>query len=103
MSKLPRHVSVVTSCLMWMLILGGCTKPRLAAPLTETATGIANRTGLPAIPEAPAKGQVRFPPGINLDRPLSADDAAAIALWNNRQLHVDLAALGLAQGDWIEA
>src|SRR5262245_42951701 len=103
MPKLLCHVEVFASCLTWTLVLGGCAKPRPIAPLTGTVAGIANRTGLPAIPEAPANQQVRFPAGISLDRPLSADDAAAIALWNNRQLYVDLAALGLAQGDLIEA
>lgn len=93
------------SLLVWTLALlsSGCARPKLQAPLQVTSAGIAARTGLPAIPDAAAKNRPRFPPGIDLTRPLSADDAAAIALWNNPQLHTDLAALGLAYGDLIDA
>lgn len=91
--------------LVWLpaLLLSGCIRPKLTTPLQVTPAGIASRTGLPVIPEGAVRGQSRFPPGIDLDRPLSGDDAAAIALWNNPQLQVDLAALGLAHGDLIDA
>lgn len=85
------------------LLPAGCMKPRLAAPLTATSTAIAERTRLPAPPDGSAPGQTRFPPGTGLERPLSSDDSAALALWNNTQLQVDLAALGLARGDLIDA
>ena len=68
-----------------------------------TSDGIASRTGLPTLPKAAVQGEPPLPPGVRLDRPLSSDDAAAIALWKNPQLQVDLATLGLARGDLIDA
>ena len=51
------------------------------------------------IPAAPMK----LPQGITLDRPLTEEDSVAIALWNNAALHLDLAALGMAKADLLEA
>ena len=85
--------AIVGSCL-----LTGCAA-RQFRPAVDTATGIRDRTGLSLSTDA----SVALPPGISLDRPLSSDDAAAIALWKNTQLQVDLAALGLARGDVIDA
>lgn len=45
----------------------------------------------------------QLPPGISLDRPLGAEEAVAIALWNNAAFHADLANLGLARADLAEA
>lgn len=49
--------------------------------------------------------QLRFalPDGVMLDDGLSEDEAVAVALWNNAQLHTDLAALGLARADLLDA
>jgi len=44
-----------------------------------------------------------IPDGVKIDDGLSEDEAVAIALWNNAQLHADLAALGLARADLIDA
>lgn len=94
-----------TASLIWLpaLFLSGCIRPKVTAPLPVTSAGISSRTGLAAIPDGRVTGQSRFPPGVSLDRSLSTDDAAVIALWNNPQLQVDLAALGLARGDLIDA
>lgn len=53
----------------------------------------------------PHDRQPRFilPDGVSLGDGLSEDEAVAIALWNNATLHVDLAALGLARADLIDA
>jgi len=75
----------------------------LAILPSVTSDGIASRTGLPTLPKAAVQGEPPLPPGVRLDRPLSSDDAAAIALWKNPQLQVDLATLGLARGDLIDA
>lgn len=45
----------------------------------------------------------RLPPGIELSRPLTEDDAVAIALWNNAQFQADLATLNLSRADLIDA
>lgn len=43
------------------------------------------------------------PPGIKITRQVTEADAAAIALWNNSQLHTGLASLGLAEADVLDA
>lgn len=105
MSTLLNDGRSITICLtgVVVLVLGGCARPRMSVPSPVTANGIARRTGLPAPPEPTSQESPALPPGISLDRPLTADDAAAIALWRNPQLHVDLAALGLARADVIDA
>jgi cobalt-zinc-cadmium efflux system outer membrane protein len=40
---------------------------------------------------------------VDLRQPLSPDDAVGIAIWNNPQLRADLATLGLAEADLVEA
>jgi len=67
---------------------------------TATAEGILLRTGKPV---APTANKAPLPPGVSLEQPLVADDAAAVALWNNPQLRADLATIGLAEADLIEA
>lgn len=101
----PLRSWVRTASFLWLsaLFLSGCIRPKFTAPPQVTSAGIGSRTGLPVIPEGRVTGQSRLPPGVSLDRSLSSDDAAAIALWNNPQLQVDLAALGLARGDLIDA
>lgn len=76
----------------------------------ETAS---HRSGGPPMPGGVTAGQpagtrgapepVRLPPGVQLAAPLSVEDAVAIALWNNAQLRADLATLGLADADLLEA
>jgi len=44
-----------------------------------------------------------LPTGVRLDDGLSEDEAVAIALWNNAQLHADLSVLGLARADLLDA
>lgn len=62
------------------------------------------RTGK-TVPQAlPAsRPEFRLPPGVALVERLSLDDAVAIALWNNAALETNLAALGIAQADVIDA
>ncbi len=68
---------------------------------TPPPTELEQRTGHTAAP----RGQLQFtlPTGVALADGLSEDDAVAIALWNNAQLHADLAVLGLARADLLEA
>lgn len=74
---------------------------------------VSHQSGTPPASGAVASGQpagaggapepVRLPPGVQLAAPLSVEDAVAIALWNNAQLRADLATLGLADADLLEA
>lgn len=67
---------------------------------STTPIGIKIRTGHSLRDE---KDKSELPPGIDLAKPLSVHDAAAIAIWNNAQLAADLAQLGLAKSDMVEA
>lgn len=88
------------------LILSGCASVPNKGLASTTVEGIQTRTGV-MIAGAPEDrtpdGKVRLPPGVDLSRPLSSDDAAAIALWNNPQFNADLAQLGISRGDLIDA
>ena len=45
----------------------------------------------------------RLPPGTTTADGLSEDEAVAVALWNNPRFQADLASLGLARADLVEA
>lgn len=90
---------------LWLVTLGllsGCAARRGLDDGTLTADGIHRRTGYSLHLEGTA-AETMLPSGVSLDRPLSADDTAAIALLNNAQLRADLATLGIARGDLIDA
>ena len=59
--------------------------------------------GMRAGMQIPTPPPVRLPDGISLDVPLSEEDAVAVALWNNAAFQADLATLGLAKADLLEA
>jgi cobalt-zinc-cadmium efflux system outer membrane protein len=84
-----------------MMLLCGCI-PRRITPSTTTADGILSRTGK-IIRSRTSEPDALLPPDVHLDRPLSSDDAVGLALWNNPQLRSDLATLGVAEGDLLEA
>ncbi len=100
--KLPSSLAIKWSACVFALALAGCAgaPPRGVSPLTDE--GVKSRTGLSLNPEL-YQGRQLLPPGITLEQELSADEAAAVALWNNPQFGADLANLGLARGDLIDA
>lgn len=51
---------------------------------------------------APA-ATVTMPPGIRIDDGLTEDEAVVIALWNNPDFQLQIAALGFARADLLEA
>ena len=80
-----------------LLATAGC------APKVDIATpdDILRRTGVPPRP-TDATGTV-FPTGVNVGDGLTQDEAVAIALWNNPDFQVQLANLGFAKADLVEA
>jgi outer membrane protein, heavy metal efflux system len=84
-----------------VMMLSGCAGPRAASHKT-TAEGILSRTGRSVQPDT-ASTKRSLPPGVDLRQPLSSDDAVGIAIWNNPQLRADLATIGLAEADLIDA
>jgi outer membrane protein, heavy metal efflux system len=90
----------LSGLLLLLLPVGGVAQAKKKQP--PTPTPIEQVTGHTAhLPDR----QWRFalPDGVTLDDGLSEDEAVAIALWNNAQLHTDLAALGLARADLLDA
>ncbi len=82
-------------------LFSGCaTTGKDFSPITRD--GIKARTGI-TVQDAFASNQPGLPPGIHLDQPIKSDDAAMVALWNNPQFGADLATLGIAKGDLIDA
>ena len=84
-----------------ILFLAGCTAQ---SPYDRAyiSAGLKERTDYQLGP-APETGQFSLPEGISLEDGLSEDEAVTVALWNNAQLQTDLAALGFARADLIEA
>ena len=65
---------------------------------------IERRAGIPLPENAPSPSRVfSVPPGVTLTDRVTAGEAAAIALWNNTALEADLAAIGIAQADLLDA
>jgi cobalt-zinc-cadmium efflux system outer membrane protein len=100
MAETPAGLRRWTVLLLFIAaVVSGCAV-RTGTRSTATAEGIQKRTGLTMGPPRSGSG---LPPGVSLDQPLSIENAAAIALWNNPQFRVDVGALGLAEADLIDA
>ena len=56
-----------------------------------------------ALPLEAIGTDVQLPPGVFLSDGLGEEEAVAIALWNNASFHADLAELGVARADLLEA
>lgn len=57
---------------------------------------------IPVQPPTPRRS-FSLPPGVSLSDQLSVDEAVAIALWNNSALEANMAAMGIAQADLLDA
>lgn len=86
---------------MLMPLVAGCV---VDSPYDRSyvSRGIEQRTDY-ELGQAAEPGELHFPEGISFDDGLSEDEAVAVALWNNAQFQADLAALGFARADLIEA
>ena len=94
MSKLPVLMALTVS-------LAGCAAraPNLPPVVPE---GIEKRTGHPVRP-LEQRPDGALPAGVNLADGVTEEEAVAAALWNNARLAADLAGLGVARADLIEA
>ena len=89
-----------------ILIIAGCA----ASPPNESASynfsyiseGIKERTDY-ELGQVTEPGELNLPEGVSLNDGLSQDEAVALALWNNAQFQADLAALGFARAELLEA
>lgn len=90
-----------TSVGMLILLAAGCAA-KSSYDRPYVAEGIKERTGHELGPAA-KPGEFSLPAGVSLEDGLSDDEAVALALWNNAQFQADLATLGFARADLIEA
>ncbi|MBL8186641.1 MAG: TolC family protein [Acidobacteria bacterium] len=86
----------------WGAILSAVLFSAVQAQTTNVSKQVEARTGHRLNPAAKPVG-FALPEGVSLDDGVSEDEAVAIALWNNPALQAELAALGLARADVIEA
>jgi len=66
------------------------------------ASELSERTGAPA-PVVATIDTAELPPEARLDDGLSQSEAIGIALWNNANFNADLATIGMARADLVEA
>ena len=95
LGRLP-YPRLLTTALLLVLTTGCASRGTIATP-----DDVIRRSGALARP-ADAKGTV-LPPGVNLADGLTQDEAIATALWNNPDFQVQLANLGFARADLVEA
>lgn len=89
-------IGIVLSCLLTT------ATPAQSGGKRPEPTEIEHQTGHRTVKQS-AESAFVIPEGVMIDDGLSEDEAVATALWNNAQLHADLAALGLARADLIDA
>lgn len=87
-----------------LILLSSCaSNPPKGIPKI-TSEGLRDRTNVSIPTNNRLRGKdILLPPRIELSKKLSAEEAAAIALWNNPQYGADLTLLGLSRGDLIDA
>jgi cobalt-zinc-cadmium efflux system outer membrane protein len=91
------HTHVIAVVLFLSLVVAGCA----TRPAPEISPNLAQRTG---VPERPPDAQgTAIPPGVALEDGLTQDEAVAVALWNNPDFQVQLADIGFARADLLEA
>jgi cobalt-zinc-cadmium efflux system outer membrane protein len=84
-----------------LLLLAGCAA-HSSHDRSYVSQGIKDRTDYELGPVT-KPGEFDLPDGVRLDDGLSEDEAVAVALWNNAQFQADLAALGFARADLVNA
>jgi cobalt-zinc-cadmium efflux system outer membrane protein len=72
-----------------------------SGPAAQDRPDLTTRTGVPARPSG-LEGTA-LPPDVRLDDGLTQDEAVAIALWNSPEFAAQVASLGFARADLVEA
>lgn len=95
---MSRPAGLVVSCAL--LVCSACAAHAPSDP-NEPAVGLRERTGA----DARVGGVVApaIPAGVGLDDGLTADEAVALALWNNAAFQVSVSTMGFARADLLEA
>jgi cobalt-zinc-cadmium efflux system outer membrane protein len=89
-----------------ILLIAGCaartSNKNASYNSSYISEGIKERTDY-TLSQASEPGQFDLPEWVTLEDGLSQDEAVALALWNNAQFQAELAALGFARADLLEA
>ena len=94
----------IAAILCGSLLLGGCHSASPDGGESQLASQVKTRFGYDTSPPgATGVNEVIFPEGLTEERPLSADHAVLLALWNNPGFHDALAELQLTRADLITA
>jgi outer membrane protein, heavy metal efflux system len=88
--------------LVLVSVLGLLSGVALSQDRADISKKIEQRVGHGLGPEL-ARAEATFPPGVSLVDGLSEDEAIATALWNNAAFQSELASLGIARADLVEA
>ena len=89
------------AALLLLISLAGCATA--AGPdRTQVAEGIRDRSGVTAA-LGDGRSVTAVPSGVTLQDGLTEEEAVALALWNNAAFQLDLADLGIARADLVEA
>lgn len=90
-----------------ILLIAGCAfaptpNEDVSDNFSYISAGIKERTDY-TLGQIHEPGQFEFPEWVKINDGLSQDEAVALSLWNNVQFQADLAALGFARADLLEA
>ncbi len=95
-----RLASRLGIAVLW-LTLGPACAMRAQVDPQDAAERLQARTGVPARVAGVVPPEI--PTGVRLDDGLTADEAVAIALWNNAAFQVSVSELGFARADLLDA
>ena len=97
---MPRPAAVLGLAAIALTLAPGCAMRAQVAP-QDAADRLQARTGV--APRVAGAAPAEIPAGLRLDDGLTADEAVAIALWNNAAFQVSVSELGFARADLLEA
>ena len=89
------------AALLSLISLAGCATAS-GPDRAKVAEGIRDRSGV-TTPLGDGRSGTTVPSGVNLQDGLTEQEAVALALWNNAAFQLDLADLGIARADLVEA
>ena len=89
------------AALLTLISLAGCATAS-GPDRTKVAEGIRDRSGVTAA-LGDGRSGTAVPSGVTLQDGLTEQEAVALALWNNAAFQLDLADLGIARADLVEA
>ena len=88
-------------CLLLLTVLNGCASTRCAPGRPQIDAQLQARVASGLGPSQ--CGETSVPEDVLLDDGVTADEAVAVALWNNAAFNATLAQLGIARGDLTQA